>query len=99
MKKDELIPRLISEFNYPQSGAEIVAEKIIKSSPIVQKAFNEFWESGTIPEIEIEGYTIASLSNAHGMKPIAALLTLDWLIRDPASAKKSLEKGHDFVGK
>ncbi len=31
------------------------------------------------------------------MKPPAALLTLDWLLREPDKAVASLRKGHDWV--
>jgi hypothetical protein len=97
MNKDDLIPRLISEFGYPPKGAQIVGEKLVKSSPQIQQAFIRFWEAGEIPSMVVEGYTVSRLADEHGMKPIAALLTLDWLIRDPVQAKISLHKGHDFV--
>ena len=99
MNENEIITRLISQYGYPQNGAEIIAKKLIDSSPQVQQVFNVFWESGEIPVLEVEGYTVSRLSEEHGMKPIAALLTLDWLIRDPDHAKRSLKKGHDRVGK
>jgi hypothetical protein len=99
MNENELIPRLISEYKYPPKGAQIVAEKLVNSSQQVNQAFNVFWETGEVPELEVEGYTISRLVKEHRMTPIAALLTLDWLIRDPEHAKKSLKKGHDIVGK
>lgn len=99
MNENELIPRLISEFHYPPQGANIIAQKLVNCSPDLQNAFITFWETGEIPPLEVEGYTVERLVTEHGMKPIAALLTLDWLKREPEKAKASLIKGHDFVGK
>ncbi len=33
----------------------------------------------------------------HKMNPIAAFLTLDWLIREPEQAIESLKHGYDFI--
>jgi hypothetical protein len=99
MNENELIPRLITEFHYPPQGAKIIAEKLVNSMPEIQKAFLNFWEKGEVPLLEVDGYTISNLETEHGMKLLAALLTLDWLIREPDKAKASLRKGHDFVGK
>jgi hypothetical protein len=99
MKANELIPRLINEFGYPPQGAQIIADKLANSTSQIQTIFNKFWEDGNVPDIEVEGYTISDLTEEHGMKPIAAFLTLDWLIREPEKAKASLQKGHDYVEK
>lgn len=96
---NELIPRLISEFGYPPNGAQMIAEKLINCTPQIQVAFTIFWEKGEFPNMEVEDYTFVGLVSEHGMKPIAALLTLDWLIREPEKAKESLKKGNDFVVK
>jgi hypothetical protein len=98
MNQEELLPRLISEFHYPPKGAQLVAEKLSVSKPEIQSAFLYFWNTGELPLIEVEGYTVKQLETEHGMKPIAALLTLDWLLREPEKAKASLKRGHDRVG-
>ena len=95
---ENLLPRLRNEFNYPENGARILASKLINCNSIIQSAFSIWWEKGIIPsELEIEGYSIERLINEHGMKPIAAFLTLDWLLREPQKARQSLQKGHDQV--
>ena len=97
MDAQSLIPRLVSEFGYPQTGAQLVANKLVNCSPQVAVAFTEWWESGDLPELNVEGYTLLQLINEHNMKPIAAFLTLDWIVREPEKAKASLRKGHDRV--
>lgn len=94
---DILKDRLVSEFGYPQAGADLVAGKLVAMQGDVWDAFVAWWESGKNPEIEIEGYSFDRLVRDYSMKPIAALLTLDWLQREPEKAVASLRKGHDFV--
>ena len=43
-----------------------------------------------MPKLSIAGYTLQRLIDEHGMLPVAAFLTLDWLLRDPARATASL---------
>ncbi len=98
MDAQSLIPRLVSEFGYPQTGAQLVANKLANCSPQIAVAFTGWWESRDLPGLNIEGYSLSQLMNEHNMKPIAAFLTLDWLIRETEKAKASLRKGHDKVG-
>jgi hypothetical protein len=98
MNETEIRNRLVNEFGYPPKGAEIILDKISKSAPEVQKAILDFIETGGVTAMEVEGYSLTQLRDEHGMKVIAAYLTLDWLIREPEKAKASLKKGHDFVG-
>jgi len=100
MDAQSLIPRLVAEFGYPQAGAQLVADKLADASPDIQDAFMRWWTTGRLPDpenLEIEGYTVQRLMEEHGMKPVAAFLTLDWLRREPEKARASLKKGHDWV--
>ena len=92
-----LIPLLVSKHGYPEHGAKLIAEKLATSSPDIQAAFLEWWNTGELRAPEYEGYTAQRLMEEHHMKPIAALLTLDWLRREPENALKSLSKGHDSI--
>ncbi len=93
----ELVPRLMAEFGYPRAGAELVAQKLTHATEIVWHAFLSWWQTGTLPELDVADYSLSQLMREHGMNPIAALLTLDWLAREPEAAKRSLHKGHDQV--
>ncbi|MBN1877707.1 MAG: hypothetical protein JXA33_26020 [Anaerolineae bacterium] len=92
-----LISRLTQEFGYPLKNAALVAEKLRRCSPLVAAAFEQWWYTGVIPELSVEEYSVTQLINERKLKPIAAFLTLDWLVREPEKAKASLRKGHDFV--
>jgi hypothetical protein len=97
MDPSSLVQRLVTEFGYAEKGANLVANKLAASKPFVREAFLNYWEHGVIPDLEVEGFTCAILMNLHGMNVIAAILTLDWLAREPEKAKTSLKKGHDEI--
>lgn len=44
-------------------------------------------------DIEVCGYTIHSLMNDYGLGFIGALLTLDWVIKEPKEADQALRFG------
>lgn len=97
MDHSEVKRRLVDDFGYRARAAEIVAERLLSSSPAVQEAFLAWRSADAYPELCVAGYTVARLIREHSMEPVAALLTLDWLSREPERAAASLRKGHDRV--
>ena len=97
LESEELVPRLVSEFAYPEEGALVVAEKLAACQPSVKEAFSLWWTEGRLSCQEIEGFTLETLMTEHGLKPIGAFLTLDWLAREPEKARAAIERGHDRV--
>ena len=97
LDEQALIPRLIEEFGYPPEGAKLVASDLTACGEPVASAFADWWETGTMPSVEVEGYTVPRLLREQAMHPVAAFLALDWLRREPAKARRVLHKGHDAV--
>ena len=98
MESQGIIFRLTSEFGYTPKGATIVANQLARLDPGLEIPFLTWLGTGDIPEVSVEDYSLASLIHDHKMNPIAAFLTLDWLIREPTRARASLRRGHDFIG-
>jgi len=86
---------LISEWKYTEHEAKMVTEDLLVSQPQIQQSFDLWQASGDLPTLEVEGYTVQQLAKEHGMNPMAALLTLDWLLTDPESAKSAIAEGYD----
>lgn len=97
MNRNDVIARLIDEYNYPTKGAQLVATKLEALTIEVRPYFERWWAGGPIPNLQIERYTVRRLMEEHGMNPIAGFLTLDWLVREPEMALASLKKGHDKI--
>ncbi len=97
IQKEEVVARLVEEFEFSRKSAESTAIELLNLHTTLEAEFQQWWQTGQIPEIKVEGYTVASLMKDYQMQPIAAILTLDWLMHDPAEAKVTLAYGYDEV--
>ena len=98
MEREDIVSRLITELGYTTKEAELSARDLQSSAAPVQVAFNKWWEGrGLDPHLEVQGYTLEKLTNDYGFNPIAALLTMDRLIREPDEAIEALNEGYDVV--
>jgi len=95
--QSELIARLTNDLGYPSSGAELLADQLQHLQPKLVEAFSHWWKNGDLPAIEVEGYTASCFVKEYGLTPLAALLTLDWLICEPEIAKAAINAGYDNV--
>ena len=82
---------------YDDKGKEVLFEEYSKAGDPIKEDVGKYLNEGTVSDIEVEGYSIESLKNDHGMNELAALFTIDYLMKDPIAAKASLSKGHDSV--
>ncbi len=98
MQRQELIDRLVSEFDYKDYEAPLIADNLLASSPVVQAVFEKWWRGGELDKrLEVQGYTLQRLMDEYALKPIGALLTMDWLIREPGKALAALAEGYDII--
>jgi hypothetical protein len=85
--------RLIDDFDCKESQADGVVEKISKLAPDIYTAFESWFNTGVVKEIEVEGYTVAALrQKKKNLNIVGAYLTLDWLRREPEKAKYALNQ-------
>lgn len=70
-----------------------MAQKIEHSDKKIYNAIADYIEKDIQPTISVEGYSCRQLEEEYGMTVVAALLTLDWLIREPEEAKQALLEG------
>jgi len=97
MDDQKTIQRLIEEFGYSKVKAKLIWQKITEISPNLFVVFEDWWNNGKQPNISIESISFEDLTTDFSMNALAAFLTLDWLTRDPKTAKESLRKGHDII--
>jgi hypothetical protein len=93
----EISQRLVNEFGYSRRGSEVAAAELAAAHEKIQTAFLRWWQTGEITKMEVEGYTAQRLIQERHMKPVAAFLTLDWLLKEPAAALKALARPYDVV--
>ena len=96
VKDDTIIAMLVAEFGYTEKRAEEVVQKLQKSDFAIQEAFEKWWlGKGLDEQLVVQGYTLQILVEKKGFNPMNAFLTMDWLIREPARAKRALSRGRD----
>lgn len=88
----DLIAQKLASQGYNNSATSMVAAEIVKVdsrlNPLVVK-----WLNGEDEDYASHGYSIFGLMKSRHMTYPAALLTIDWLLKEPEKAKKSLEQG------
>jgi hypothetical protein len=93
----ELRDRLVNDLDCRDSQADDIVKKINSLAPDIYSAFETWFRTGTVSEIEVEGYTVSSLRRLKkNLNIVGAYLTLDWLRRDPVHAKAALSQ-KEFV--
>lgn len=93
MEEKKVIAILTSR-NYPEKAAQLVAKEITKLSDPLSGYFSDWAvDEQCQQDFEREGYSITNLQRERGMSYPAALLTMDWIIKEPECAIKSLRKG------
>ena len=78
---------------FDDNSASILSENLIQLDSSLQPMLSAWLESGEEKDFEAEGYSIKKLMSEFGMQYQAALLTIDWLIKEPKIAQEALKKG------
>lgn len=100
LNQNDLLKKMVLQIikQYPNAyDMAFLTDKLRDLDPDLLGVLSIFLEVGHLDAYEVQGYTPQKLINEHGMSPIAAIFTLDWLIREPDRARLSLERGHDSI--
>ena len=90
----ELKDALVEELGYTPQGADKVIEELEDLSPCLRDKLDRWLAGRTEEDAEqFHGYSVNSLRETYEMNFIAALLTLDWVIKAPEEAVPALEDG------
>ena len=86
--------QIMQRMNITEKQAEKLAEKLKGIDPSLEHILNQWFSDGIEDnDEEFEGYSVNSLKKQFGMSFTGAILTLDWLVRDPQIAKAAILKG------
>ena len=86
MNRDNIIMTLCAQ-DYPDYMLEQTADKIERMDERIMSAFEEWVDGKVIP------WNYNMLIQKFKMRPVAAFLALDWLIREPEKAVQALKRG------
>ena len=81
---------LLKKNGYPEKQIESIFAKLVNLPEDLKNALLEWDSFGKLPDVSSEGFTASELVDGFGLTPIAAIMMLDWLRRDPEEAKTAL---------
>ena len=97
VNQEELKRILVSELNYTKAETKAVISEVAELEPQIQGALVQWMETRKLPDLEIQGFTVDFLMQISDCTPISALLTLDWLLKEPKVALAAIKEGCDRI--
>lgn len=91
---EEAIVAGLGERGLPEWGALVVAPQIVALSSPLREAFLFWWQMGNVPDVSVQEQSARSLV-ASGLHPLAVLLSLDALERNPVAVGAQLRLGQE----
>lgn len=89
---EKIINKLISA-GYPEKAAKSTALELTQIDDSLNNALASWIENNSETDMTVEGLTLSELQAKHKMSYPAALLTIDWLIKDPQTAREAITRG------
>jgi len=86
--KDILIKR-----GFTEKQASRLAEELSNIDERLKYALDKWLKDGTETDYMAEGFSIIGLKQQYEMTYSAALLSIDWVLKDPDNAVKCIKKG------
>lgn len=85
---------LMDRIQCDENESKAIEDDLLAISPQLQQAVNKWLIDETIDEeIVIDGYSIKQLMDTYDMQFTGAVLTMDWLIKDPDNARIAIRQG------
>lgn len=86
--KDILINR-----GFTEKQATRLTEELSNIDERLQKALEKWLKDGTETDFSAEGFSVIGLKQQYEMTYPAALLSIDWVLKDPDNAVICIKKG------
>lgn len=84
---------ILNERGYKGPAATLMAEKLSKVDSSLKNGVDLWLVTGEEKDIEISGIKLSELKAKFNLTYPAAILSMDWLIREPDKAKQSFARG------
>ena len=85
---------IMQRLGFAEAEAELMAQDLGSVCEQLKPLVEAWLETGEEDDATVyHGYSINSLKETYGMYFTGAVLTLDWLIREPEKAKAALAMG------
>ena len=92
MNKNQIVQALLNH-QYTQIEAEGVANELFQIDSQLIPLLDKWIQDEIETDYLIEGFSLLGLKSLYKMTYPAAILTMDWLIKDPKTAIAAINKG------
>ena len=92
MTQDRIYNTLITR-GYPGETASILAEDLFRISTVLEPCLHSWMESGEEVDYSVGDFSIKGLMQKYQLQYPAALLSIDWVIKDPVTATAAINRG------
>lgn len=89
----EKIKQVLLERGYTDKQANTVINDLLAMDESLKEGFSLWMKSEKETDYTIKGITLSELKKKFGMTYPAALLTMDWVIKEPEKAIESINQG------
>ncbi len=84
---------ILNERGYHGAAAKVMADRLSNVDSSLKPHVDEWLGSGKERDIVIYGISLIDLKAKFNLTYPAAILSMDWLIREPEKAKSSFSRG------
>lgn len=89
----EIIIKALLEHDYPEKQAQSVANELQNVSSPLMPLLQGWIDNGEEYDYSAEGISILGLKKKFNMTYPAALLSVDWVLKEPETAIKAISRG------
>ncbi len=90
----ELAQQIQARFELDPPRAARHAAKVASLNARLRPAFKSFWDEGVLDaHLAVGNWSLVGLVSDRNLIPLAAFATLDWLIREPEEADRTIRAG------
>ena len=84
--EQEKIKRILIERGYSERLAISVSKELLSLNENLSPLFNDWLDNGKETDYSVGDFSISALMTQRGLKYPAAILTMDWIIKEPEVA-------------
>lgn len=84
---------LLENKGYHGADAEMMSRELSRIDKRFNSAVEAWLQTGVETEYEISGVKLSDLVREFKMTYAAAILTMDWVLREPEEAKEAIRRG------
>lgn len=93
MNSQDIEKSLVKKCKYTESQAVLVTKELVQIDQTLIPLLNKWVENSVETNVMVEGFSLYELMSTYKMTYPAALLTIDWLVKEPIIAKDAIKQG------